>query len=364
MNRQVSPITVMVTGVGGGGHGEQIIKALRLAEPTYRIVGGDMSPMSKGLLEVDHPYVLPPATSPHYLDSVLAVCRRHSVKALFHGSEPELKVLSRERDSIEREGIFLPINPQPVIDICMDKHRTAEFLIAHGFHVPRTVRIRTQEDVEEISFLPVVLKPSVGGGGSANVMIAQTREELRAFARYLLGIYPEFIIQEYVGDSESEYTVGVLCSMTGEFWNSIAVKRFILSSLSNRIKIPNVTGRTKLGKMLAISNGVSQGEIGKFPDITGVCEKIALCLGARGPLNIQCRYVDGQVYVFEINPRFSGTTSMRAMVGYNEPDLLIRHHVLGERIQPRFFYKTGVIMRGLQETFITDTEFPRAMDLV
>jgi len=199
----------------------------------------------------------------------------------------------------------------------------------------------------------------LGGGGSANVLIAQTADELLAFAKHLLEIYPEFIVQEYVGNPDCEYTVGVLLSLDGELWNSIAVKRFILSRLSNRLKIPNKTGNPRLGSVLAISNGVSQGEIGPFPEVAGPCEQIALALGARGPVNIQCRYVDGEVYVFEINPRFSGTTSMRAMVGFNEPDLLVRHHVLGERIQTRFSYRNGIIMRGLQESFIRRTDFPR-----
>jgi len=360
MTRGKSAIAVMVTGVGGGGHGEQIIKALRLAKTRYRIIGTDMSPMSKGLVEVDQPYVLPAASDASYLPAILELCRKHRVKALFHGSEPELKVFSRERDAIAREGIFLPINPQAVIDTCMDKRRTAEFLQEHGFRSPRTVRIRSQSDLENVKFLPAVLKPSVGGGGSANVMIAQSPDELAIFGKHLLGIYPEFIVQEYMGDPDCEYTVGVLLSLDGALWNSIAVRRLILSSLSNRIKLPNKTGNPRYGKLLAISNGVSQGEIGPYPEVTGPCERIALALGARGPVNIQCRFVDGEVYVFEINPRFSGTTSMRAMVGYNEPDLLIRHHVLGERIRPRFHYRSGVIMRGLQETFLHRIRFPRA----
>ncbi|RLC14554.1 MAG: carbamoyl phosphate synthase, partial [Deltaproteobacteria bacterium] len=103
-------IAVMVTGIGGGGHGEQIIKALRLADTKYEIVGCDMSPVSKGLAEVEHPYLVPPASDPDYITCILALCNKHKVKALFHGSEPELKVMSRDREAIEGNGIFLPIN--------------------------------------------------------------------------------------------------------------------------------------------------------------------------------------------------------------------------------------------------------------
>jgi hypothetical protein len=79
-------------------------------------------------------------------------------------------------------------------------------------------------------------------------MIAQTKEEIEVFCKYLLTIYQEFIVQEYVGTPDSEYTVGVLNTMDGEFINSIAVHKSIETALNNRIKIKNRTGIEKLGK--------------------------------------------------------------------------------------------------------------------
>jgi carbamoyl-phosphate synthase large subunit len=67
---------VCVTGVGGGGHGEQILKALRLADTDYCIIGTDMSPYSKGLLEVDHAHILPPASNPGYIEELLSISAR------------------------------------------------------------------------------------------------------------------------------------------------------------------------------------------------------------------------------------------------------------------------------------------------
>jgi carbamoyl-phosphate synthase large subunit len=359
-----TPLTVLITGVGGGGHGEQILKALRLAKTPLRIVGGDMSPFAAGLQRVDKAYILPPASDPKYIDVILAVCMAEGVRVLFHGSEPELKVFSRERDRLRAAGLFLPINPPDVIDVCMDKVKTAEFLSAHGFAVPAFRKVRTPADAVSFSHLPAILKPSVGGGGSAHVYLVQEAGEVEVIARQLLTVYDEFIIQAYVGTPDDEYTVGVLSDMDGNLIQSIAVRRYILSALSNRIKVRNRSGNAKLGPVLAVSSGVSQGVIGRFPEVTGPCERIARALGARGPLNIQCRFADGQVQVMEINPRFSGTTSLRAMVGFNEPDVLIRKHVLGEPVEPRFAYREGTIMRGLEETFIQDPHFPTAADLL
>jgi carbamoyl-phosphate synthase large subunit len=357
----MNEVNVFVTGVGGGGHGEQILKALKMAETSYTIIGGDISPYSKGLFEVQHGYILPLAKDPGYIDALLKVCEKHKVTALFHGSEPELKAMSANRDILESHGLFLPINPSHVIETCMDKGKLFDFLKGSGFHSIGFHKIRSPQDLESIDTLPVVLKPSVGSGGSANTFLAQNREELLSFGHYLLSIYPEFIIQEYLGTPDSEYTVGVLISMDGELLNSIAVKRNILSTLSNRLRVQNCTRNRKLGDVLALSSGISQGEIGPFPEVTKPCEKVALALGARGPLNIQCRLVDKKVYVFEINPRFSGTTSLRAMVGFNEPDLLIRRHVLKEEIEPHFKYGSGIIVRGLSELLIDPDNLPRGI---
>lgn len=356
-------VSVVVTGVGGGGIGEQILKALRLADTSYEIIGTDAVPLSKGFDAVDHCYVVPPATDARYLDALLAVCARHGAKALFAGSEPELRVLARRRDVLESAGVFVPVGPVDVVETCLDKDRTARFLADHGFRVPRTLRIDDPAQLASVDFLPVVLKPYVGGGGSVDVSIAQDQSELQAFGRYLLASGRKLIAQEYVGTPDAEFTVGVLTSMNGELINSIALRRYTMSALGNRLKAPNRTNRRDLGETLVISSGISQGEIGRFPEVTGPCERMAELLGCRGPLNIQCRYVADQPVVFEINPRFSGTTSLRAMVGYNEPDVLVRQHVLGESVEPYFPYRSGIILRGLAESLVRESTVPSALDL-
>lgn len=349
-------INIMITGIGGGGNGEQLLKALKMSNEKYGIVGCDMNQYSKGLAEVDYPYIVPPASHENYCNILLELCERHKVKAIFYGSEPELKVISKNRNLFIKNNILLPINPADVIAICMDKNSTFEWFKSKGFDFPESHRIANEASLKKVDFLPAVLKPSVGGGGSVNTFIAQTEKELYLFGSYLLEIYNEFIAQKYVGNPDAEYTVGVLCDLEGNYLNSIAVKKNILSGLSSKIKIKNKTGDKRYGEILAISSGISQGEIGKFPQVTEFCKKIALELGATGAINMQCRIEEDKIYVFEINPRFSGTTSLRAMVGYNEPDVLLRKYLFGEKIEPDFFYHSGYIVRGLEEKLI-DYEF-------
>ncbi len=353
-------IPVLVTGVGGGGHGAQILKALRLAQTNYEIVGTDISPNSTGLKLVDHAYLVPPANDDSYIGSLLELCRRHDVVAAFHGSEPELRVLSRNRECFSTENILLPINPARTIELCMDKLKTSQFLLEAGFPVPRFALLQTRADIESFDCFPVVIKPHIGGGGSSNVYIAQNPQQLAAITDYLSVYTDSFYAQEYVGTPDTEFTVGVLCDFDdGEVINSIAVHRNVRSALSSLVRVKNVSGRAELGTELIISSGISQGAIGKFPEVTETCEKIAREIGARGAVNIQCRSVDSQVFTFEINPRFSGTTSLRAMVGYNEPDILIRKHLFGEVPQRGFAFSSGHIARGLSETLIDNSISPK-----
>lgn len=350
----MKPINVMVTGIGGGGVGEQTLKCLKLSKLEYNIIGCDMNRISKGFCEVDKAYIVPKATDKNYIDCILRLCRENDIKVLFYGSEPELKMFSKHRKDFKDAGVYIPLNPEKVIDICMDKKLTMDFLERNGFQTQKYWEINSEEDLKKIDIFPVVLKPSVGGGGSANTFIAQDINELSTFGKYLLNLYEQFLVQEYVGDAEHEYTVGVICNDKGKYINSIAVKKSILSGLSNKIKIPNRTGRKELGNVLAISSGVSQGEIGKFPEVTEPSRLIAEALGTTASINIQCRIHNGEMYVFEINPRISGTSSLRAMVGYNEPEMLIREKILGEQLEKNFEYTSGIIIRGLCEAYISE----------
>lgn len=345
-------LPILITAIGGGGHGEQILKAICLAEMgRYFVVGADAQPNCPQSGLVDEFITLPRADHPNYMDDLLSVCNQYEIKALFHGCEPELKLFSAERKRIEEQGIFLPINPANLIDVCMNKEATNRLLSDLGYEAPRYVCAKTREDLNQIDWYPVVVKPSVGGGGSANVYIVQNNTELLGLADYLglESIADNFIIQEYVGTPDAEYTVGVLHDMDGNYLNSIAVKRLLSGKLNISSSLTNHTKRTELGPKLVISSGVSQGYIGRFAEVTEQCKEIAKEIGAKGPINIQCRLVNGKVRVFEINPRFSGTTSLRAMVGYNEPDILIRKHLDGEVIAVDFNYEEALILRGLIE---------------
>ncbi len=344
---------VIITAIGGGGYGGQILKALHLVSPqNYLLIGADAAEYCPQFGDVDHAFRLPLARDPGYLQELFALCDRFKVKAVFPGCEPELKIMAAAKDHFDARGILLMAAEQSFIELCLDKELANAKLSKLGYAPPRYLKVSDRESLSAIDWFPVVVKPSVGAGGSANCFIAQNVKELMGLCDYLglENIAGSFIVQEYVGTPEDEYTVGVLHDLEGKYINSIALRRLMSGQLNIRSSVPNRTGDGRFGPRLVISSGVSQGHVGRFELVTKQCREIASALGARGAVNIQCRLVDGVVKVFEINPRFSGTTSIRAMMGYNEPDVLLRYYLLKESIGMSFSYQEGIVLRGLNET--------------
>lgn len=340
-------IRVLITATGGGGVGRQVLKALLMTKTPYRLIGADIQPLALGLYQADAGYLVPTAKDPKYVKTLREICLKEKVDVLIPCSDPELLTISQNEDKLAEIGVKLLINPPEVIQTCIDKWKTFNFLKSNNFDCPETCLIQHESDVAKVDFFPVIIKPAKGSGGSKNVFLAQEKEELTFFARYIRrqGYMP--LVQEYAGSHEDEYTVGVLTLDKGEIIGSIALKRNITSTLSKKIKVKS----HKNSEVYVVSTGISQGVVDDFTEIRKYCESIARKLGARGPVNIQGRKVKDSFKSFEINPRFSGTTSIRALLNFNEPDILIRYYVLGEK-PPKIEFKKGFVMRGLSEFYI------------
>jgi carbamoyl-phosphate synthase large subunit len=305
------------------------------------------------VIRADVVEVLPMASSNEYLDALRELVKQHEIQFLVPGSEPELVKISKNLDAFSNLNVKVLINAPHVIATCVDKKLTFEFLSQNGFHVPYTVMLENAEDdIDSSVSFPCIVKPALGGGGSAGTFLAQDQDELAFFVRYLIKYGYRPLIQEYIPDAENEYTVGVLHSPQGKLLGTVVLRRQILSGLSNRLRIVNQTGRPEMGRMLAVSSGISQGEIVEFEPVRATAEKIAQTIGSAGPLNIQGRWDGSRFVPFEINPRFSGTTPMRALAGFNEPERMIESWLGINKDENSGGARPGTCIRGLTEYFI------------
>lgn len=352
-------LNVLVTGTSGTNTGTQILSALLLCPERYRVVVTDIEKESYGAFKVPSSYVVPPARSEGYIPCLLDICRKEKIDVLIPGSEPELKVCSENRGCFEEVGIHLLINNAETIAVGMDKMRTIRFLKTYGFPYPKSLVLEsgtTPEEMVEITAaelrFPLVLKPFVQSGGSSNLYLAQDKDELLFHLTLLRHRNDlQMMVQEYEGTPEEEYTIGVLSDDQGMAFSSFVLKRLINTSFTTKLKVPNRYKERITSDFLTISTGVSQGWVGEFSELKAFAEKVANALGSTGPLNLQCRKTGRAVVIFEINPRFSGTTSIRALCGHNDPDLLIRRRLFNEP-PTEAPYRKGIVLRALENFFV------------
>src|SRR5260370_42389395 len=75
MINKMTDVTVLVTGVGGAAVGNQVLKALRLAERKYRLLGAESKHGNPKLAAVEPPHVLPSPYDPLSFDQDVELCR-------------------------------------------------------------------------------------------------------------------------------------------------------------------------------------------------------------------------------------------------------------------------------------------------
>lgn len=330
---------VMIAGIGGASLGTEIYKSLQLAGG-YEVYGCDISPRAYGLYEPGFAktYCL---NRENYVENVISACADAGARWLIPGGEQPMILLGASVVRLANAGIELVANTPEVIALFSDKDATFKKLAKNDIAIPRTIAVNQSEDIDFVG-LPCIIKPATGSGGSAAVFFAITVDEAMIYAEFIRRNGAQPIAQEYVDIQEGEFTIGVLSLPNRQVVGSIALRRELSAKLSIAYH-----GRGGL-----ISSGYSQGYIDKYPDLCRQAEHIAKVIGSSGPINVQGRVRDGVLLPFEINPRFSASTYLRAMAGFNEVDMLIRHSISG-KTPVRGILKPGWYLRSLTEQYVS-----------
>ncbi|MEP0710247.1 MAG: ATP-grasp domain-containing protein [Parvibaculum sp.] len=342
MNRSDSFLSVMIAGVGGASLGTEISKCLALAGG-YKIFGCDVSPTAYGLYD-KHFSATFRVDRNNYIESVTAACSQAGAEWLVAGGEQPMALLSSASTQLAKHGIHLVANTPDIVQAFSDKAMTFERLSHAGITVPRTMIILGELDILAVG-LPCIVKPATGSGGSVSVFFAITSDEAMIYADFIRRSGNVPIAQEYIPEDEGEFTIGVLSLPNGSIAGSIALKRALDAKLSVSYR-----GRGGL-----VSSGYSQGHIDDYAFLRSQAEHIAETIGSRGPINIQGRVKNGVLIPFEINPRFSASTYLRALAGFNEIDLLLRFMAFEEKPGPMSI-TPGWYLRSLTETYVPDSQ--------
>ncbi len=341
----ISKIRVLVTGSGGAGTlGREIVKSFLMKDDEYEILATNSNSIELYMNNKVKTLQIPNATSPNYIEKLLEICKNENIQTIAPGSEPETEIISKNSKLFSENNIITLTNRYDLVKLCNDKLELSKFLSSKGIKSPKTF---SYDEISEKTIFdyPLLIKP-VSGSGSRNIFVAQNLEEVLFFTKYLIKQKIEPIIQEYISGINDEFSIGILYCEGGKLNTSIAMRRNLQSGLSTKSVI-----KSEKNESLIISSGISQGYFDNFSEIRRKAENIASVINSDGPINIQCRIKNGELYVFEINPRFSGTTSARALVGCNEPDIITKFRIFGE-IPEKITYKYVYLMKDFQEKYV------------
>lgn len=245
------------------------------------IIGADNSPIAPALYVTDKQYVVPRVTELGYVDRILEICKENDVKAITTLIDPEIEILSKNRDLFLENGI-LPLCPErQTAAYCFDKYHFYEYLSKEGIRTVLTYD--TMESFEEglkkgeIDF-PVFIKPRTGSG-SVGIHKVESMEKLRDY--WEKNEY-QYIIQEFMNCLDCDADVYIDC-----------LSHKPVAAFSKR-KL-----ETKIG-------GASKTISFKDPKLFSFIEEVCQVLEFNGPVDMDFWCKDGEYYLSEVNPRFGG----------------------------------------------------------
>lgn len=262
-----------------------------------KVIATDMSELAPALYEADKYYMVPRIDDPSYIDKLLEICKKENIDCLFALIDPELSLISKNKDRFQEIGVTPLISNYEVVELAFDKYEMYKYLSDNGFKTAKTY-INKEEfyndlDKKNISF-PVFVKP-VRGSASINISKITTKEEIDL----LFNLYDDLIIQEFLDGQEIGADVYI---------DPISKKAV---SIFTKEKIKMRAGETDKARSFKDKK--------LFDLITSLVEKI----GYEYMIDMDIFKINGEYYISEINPRFGGGYPHAYESGVNFPKLII-----------------------------------------
>jgi len=345
---------IAVTGVGGGV-GQAVLRALQCSALEPDVIGLDVAPASAGLYTCSKGFRLPHANHVDYASRLLEVLAAEEVDALIPGSDQELPVLAALQSRLAEAGVRTVVGSPEAVAVCRDKLHTFHFFREAGLPFVQTVPAAQACALVEAVGFPLLVKPA-GGSASRGASVVFDERELSQVVRQTGWIVQPYLAPISLGKARAALT------QDDVLWAGVLRQE---EEFSVQIVFDH-EGHT-LGRFTSCN--VLKSGIPMFVDPRqgDPVESVALEMASRladvglmGPCNLQFKITEDGPLCFEVNPRFTGITGVRAAMGFNEVDAVLRRLVLDEPLERvrRSLRCTGdwVSMRFVDELLV-----PRAL---
>lgn len=263
-----------------GRRGELIKDFKKTLPEGSKIIATDNSKYAPALYFADKQYIVPKITEDGYIDILLDICKKEDIKAITTFIDPEIALLSENRERFEVLGILVLAPKQDTAKLCFDKYKMYQYCIEQRINTVKTYSTYDEfynDYKKELIKLPVFVKPRTGSG-SVGARKINTLIELDEACKE----DPLLIIQEYMNGIDLDADVYV-DSIKNE-----AVRIFTKRKIETKIGGANKTISFKDEKLFEFV----QELVKKFNFV--------------GPNDMDFFFRDGKYYLSEVNPRFGG----------------------------------------------------------
>ncbi|MEZ8825275.1 hypothetical protein AB6E04_12990 [Vibrio amylolyticus] len=323
-------IKVLVTGVGAIiGYG--IVNSLKqIEEIDIYVIGIDVFSDAVGRHWCDAFVQGVYAHSLEFNDFLVSLVQQHEVDLIIPGIEQDVDALNRMVESGALPESLVAVNSKLALRTFQHKLRTSQLQAEIGMpHIPFVDAYTAigVDDVIRTCGLPCIYKPysSYAGKGLA---VLYNRAEVESKLNSNEGIFQKYI------NSGIEYTVSVFGLDNGCFINPIAFKRQL-----------GPDGATHKAKVVDFSLFESMIQL--------LCDQTK----PKGPTNFQFIADENSdaIFLLEVNPRISSSTSIRQKFGVNETVMCLEYYVFNE-VPKNQLVRYGTAERYIDEVVSYDSD--------
>jgi len=302
----------------GSGIGQSVIRSCRISNLPLHTVGLGNNPFAYGAYDCDEYDYLPSIYSKEYIRALIKKCHQYKIDLLIPGLDEEILLLSKNEHALDEAGISVILAENKIIELSRDKEKMSKELNgAMSLFVKSFNKSNIHEalDSQEVHY-PLLAKPKSGFASRGVQIINHTGD--------LDEIPYDYVIQELARPAPDDPNYA--------HYNNQISKNINPQVSEISIQLVSDCEGKLMGKMVSynkLKNGVPI-EILPISNLH-VWEKVDELipqlkdLGMRGPLNIQGRITENGIKLFEMNPRFTGITHLRALMGFNEVEACIKN---------------------------------------
>lgn len=248
--------------------------------------------------------------SERYIDDLIKKCKKHEIDLVIPCHDDEALKIAQNLSKFRKEKIKVLVSNQKIIALCRNKELLGEKLnkISNIFVKSFSKDDLLSEKADSKEY-PMIAKPKKGFASQDIKIISSTED--------LVDLDPDFVIQEYAFPRKDDLDYRKIKKSIADSKNSQYSEISIQLVFDQKGNL--------MGKMMSrnrLKNGIPI-EIIPFENkkIWQQIDSIVPFLlknGLKGPINLQGRITDNGLKLFEINPRFTGITGLRALLGFNE----------------------------------------------